>query len=213
MSEFPCPYCHNLIAESATRCQHCHADWTPRSWASRIGTFRDVIALPTAIIALIIALKDPLSDYYMKAFELDGAEIDGYSIGSELSANIQNDDKLTNIRRFLILNKGRSAASISDVISCAGKNATDKFYFITFDKEIANHRMVTVKPGEDLILDTCLMHRSEKGISFIDKENTCRIRFSDRYQEYRTFDFAFNPGILADPAYSEHVELCSPEFL
>lgn len=138
-----CPHCGMDIPIDATKCYRCQSDLEPKGTVRRLIDLRELVTLPTAVIALVVALYNPIADSVRKLLHWDGANLSGYILNPD-TINVGLDDrpagqrvtKVTqyeNLLRVGLSNGGYSLATLSSNFACTGDQEGDKRYVFSFD--------------------------------------------------------------------------------
>jgi hypothetical protein len=191
----PCPKCRLPIAKGSTVCPHCHSSLAKRTFWQRVLDSKDYIALPTAVIALIVALADPIPRYLFPLIGWDGAWIRVYALNPDV-VNIGLDDlepgqkpldEITEhlyFQRLLVANNGYSAAAIASTVTCAGPMTAwgkTKYIIDTIDIYTRKKLFNSVAAG-----GTITVALKGNSIDFLDKddfeleEGSCLVPYADK---------------------------------
>lgn len=137
-----CPKCAQDIPDAAIRCHYCQHDILPKSIGQRILGLRDYVTLPTAVIALVVALYTPIVETVRGWLRWDGANVSGYLLNPDI-VNVGLDDRSPDKRvrkvteherlvRVLLVNRGHSLTTLMSNFVCTGRQENDSRMVFTF---------------------------------------------------------------------------------
>jgi hypothetical protein len=136
--ETRCPKCRSVIQEGAVKCLHCQSDLRTKGFWQKVQDSRDYIALPAAVLALVVTLFEPIPRIYRSVTGKDGANLAIFNPAVDLVSVENSNGKIerhVSVLRAFAANTGYATTAIDGAFFCLSKKEDTRYVLDTYNTQ------------------------------------------------------------------------------